>query len=188
MEHSRSFASQGTSESGIVASSVYSAGKRVADIPIEEAGDWASKEGHVVWIGLLEPSRELLLRVQREFDLHDLAIEDAEHPHAAAEARAVRRRAVHRRPHRAADRRPRRVRRDASLRRQGLHRQRPARRLDLLRRGAPALGELPDERSPRARTSSSTPSSTSSSTTTCRCSRRSRTRSRRSRTGCWSSR
>ena len=82
MEHSRSFASQGTSELGIVASSVYSAGKRVADIAIEEASDWASKEGHVVWIGLLEPDRELLLRVQREFHLHDLAIDDAEHPHA----------------------------------------------------------------------------------------------------------
>ena len=66
----------------IIASSVYSAGKRVADIAIEEASDWASKEGHVVWIGLLEPDRELLLWVQREFHLHDLAIEDAEHPHA----------------------------------------------------------------------------------------------------------
>jgi magnesium transporter len=54
----------------------------VADIAIEEASDWASKEGHVVWIGLLEPDRELLLWVQREFHLHDLAIEDAEHPHA----------------------------------------------------------------------------------------------------------
>lgn len=36
----------------------------------------------MVWVGLLEPSRELLLRVQRQFGLHDLAIEDAEHPHA----------------------------------------------------------------------------------------------------------
>ena len=58
-----------------------SAGRSVADIDIEEAGKWSRKEGHVVWIGLLEPSRELLLRVQRQFDLHDLAIEDAEHPH-----------------------------------------------------------------------------------------------------------
>ena len=59
----------------------HASGHRVADIAIEEAGQWASKEGHVVWIGLLEPSRELLLRVQRQFQLHDLAIEDAEHPH-----------------------------------------------------------------------------------------------------------
>lgn len=66
---------------GIIASSVYAGGKRVADIPIEEAGAWAKKEGHVVWIGLLEPDRNLLLRVQAQFNLHDLAIEDAENPH-----------------------------------------------------------------------------------------------------------
>ncbi|MEO5321726.1 magnesium and cobalt transport protein CorA [Mesorhizobium sp. CC13] len=68
-------------EAGVVASSVYLGGRRLADIAIEEAGDWAAKDGHVVWIGLLEPSRELLLRVQKQFNLHDLAIEDAEHPH-----------------------------------------------------------------------------------------------------------
>lgn len=67
--------------SGIIASSVYTAGRRIADIPIEEAGEWARKPGHVVWIGLLEPDRNLLLRVQAQFHLHELAIEDAEHPH-----------------------------------------------------------------------------------------------------------
>ena len=66
---------------GVVASSVYANGRRIADIPIEQAGEWSRKEGHVVWIGLLEPSRELLHRVQQQFNLHDLAIEDAEHPH-----------------------------------------------------------------------------------------------------------
>ena len=80
MEHARDVKA-GDPEPGIVASSVYMAGKRVADIPIEEAGEWSRKEGHVVWIGLLEPDRELLLRVQKQFNLHDLAIEDAEHPH-----------------------------------------------------------------------------------------------------------
>jgi magnesium transporter len=79
MEHSRSFPAD--AEPGVVASGVYLAGQRVADIAIEEAGQWAAREGHVVWIGLLEPSRELLLRVQRQFHLHDLAIEDAEHAH-----------------------------------------------------------------------------------------------------------
>ena len=66
---------------GVVASSVYANGRRVADIPVEQAGEWSRKEGHVVWIGLLEPDRELLYRVQGQFNLHDLAIEDAEHPH-----------------------------------------------------------------------------------------------------------
>jgi magnesium transporter len=65
----------------VIASSVYRDGRRLADIAIDEAGLWARKKGHVVWIGLLEPTRELLLRVQAQFGLHDLAIEDAEHPH-----------------------------------------------------------------------------------------------------------
>jgi len=80
MEHARNVTA-GTPEPGIVACSVYAAGKRIADIPIEEAGAWSAKEGHVVWIGLLEPDRDILLRVQKQFSLHDLAIEDAEHPH-----------------------------------------------------------------------------------------------------------
>ena len=50
-------------------------------VRIDEAGDWATKTGHVVWIGLHEPSEELLRRVQRQFGLHELAIEDALHAH-----------------------------------------------------------------------------------------------------------
>ncbi|AWC25544.1 magnesium and cobalt transport protein CorA [Aminobacter sp. P9b] len=80
-EFARKFDKSAELEDGVVASSVYLGGRRIADIAIEEAGDWAAREGHVVWIGLLEPSRELLLRVQQQFHLHDLAIEDAEHPH-----------------------------------------------------------------------------------------------------------
>ncbi|HEX8164571.1 MAG TPA: magnesium and cobalt transport protein CorA [Beijerinckiaceae bacterium] len=66
---------------GVVASGVYVGGRRVADVPVDEAGEWAKKPGHVVWIGLHEPSEALLRRVQRQFDLHDLAIEDALHAH-----------------------------------------------------------------------------------------------------------
>jgi magnesium transporter len=80
MEHARNLEPGGPTP-GVVASSVYTEGRRVADIPIESAGEWSKTEGHVVWIGLLEPDRDLLLRVQRQFNLPDLAIEDAEHPH-----------------------------------------------------------------------------------------------------------
>jgi magnesium transporter len=66
---------------GVVASGVYVAGRRIADVPIEETGEWTKKPGHVVWIGLHEPSEVLLRRVQRQFGLHDLAIEDALHAH-----------------------------------------------------------------------------------------------------------
>jgi magnesium transporter len=66
---------------GIVAAGVYVDGRRIANIAIEEASSWRSKPGHVVWIGLHEPDMALLSSVQRQFELHDLAIEDADHAH-----------------------------------------------------------------------------------------------------------
>lgn len=66
---------------GVVNAAVYSGGRRVKDIDIEEAGEWSRKDGHVVWIGLYEPDDALLRRVQAQFSLHDLAIEDAMHAH-----------------------------------------------------------------------------------------------------------
>jgi magnesium transporter len=68
-------------EAGIVACSVYAHGVRIADIPIEEAGEWSRKDGHVVWIGLLEPAPALLTCVQEQFGLHPLAVEDATNAH-----------------------------------------------------------------------------------------------------------
>jgi magnesium transporter len=68
-------------EPGLVAAGVYAKGKRVADIDVEDAGKWQKKAGHIVWIGLFEPSRELLSRVQQQLNLHPLAIEDAEKAH-----------------------------------------------------------------------------------------------------------
>ena len=46
-------------------------------VPVEDIGEWSRKPGHVVWIGLREPSLALLRQLQAEFGLHDLAIEDA---------------------------------------------------------------------------------------------------------------
>src|SRR5919107_196877 len=64
-------------DSGIVAAAAYLGGQRIAEIPIEEAGEWSRRPGHVVWIGLHEPTLELLRLLQTEFGLHELAIEDA---------------------------------------------------------------------------------------------------------------
>jgi magnesium transporter len=69
------------SEPGVIAASVYALGQLVADIPVDEAGAWAKRPGHVVWIGLFEPGPDLLHRVQTQFNLHPLAIEDAGKPH-----------------------------------------------------------------------------------------------------------
>ena len=68
-------------ELGVVNSAVYADGRKIADVTIEEAGEWSKRPGHFVWIGLFEPSDDLLQRVQRQFDLHPLAIEDAAKAH-----------------------------------------------------------------------------------------------------------
>ena len=65
----------------MVNAAVYSGGRRVRDVAIDEAGTWARKQDHIVWIGLYEPDDDLLKRVQMQFGLHDLAIEDASHAH-----------------------------------------------------------------------------------------------------------
>ncbi|MGJ7515706.1 magnesium and cobalt transport protein CorA [Pseudomonas baetica] len=66
----------------VVAAAVYSAGKRVTNITLDEGAAWAAKPGHFVWIGLEEPSAEELYNLQRQFNLHELAIEDALEKHS----------------------------------------------------------------------------------------------------------
>lgn len=65
----------------VVNSVAYANGQRICDIPVEEAANWINRPGHVVWIGLYEPDIDMLRLVQRQFGLHDLAIEDALHAH-----------------------------------------------------------------------------------------------------------
>jgi magnesium transporter len=74
-------ATEAISSEGVVAASVYIDGRRVANIAIDDASSWRNRLGHVVWIGLHEPDMALLISVQRQFQLHDLAIEDADHAH-----------------------------------------------------------------------------------------------------------
>lgn len=61
----------------VVAAAAYHKGRRVANITLEEGRAWAAKPGHMVWIGLHDPDSEMLRQLQRQFDLHELAIEDA---------------------------------------------------------------------------------------------------------------
>ena len=62
----------------IVDCAVYEEGRRRAsEIGLDEASDFRSRPNHFVWIGLLEPSLEEFDAVTREFDLHELAVEDA---------------------------------------------------------------------------------------------------------------
>lgn len=53
-------------------------GTRLADISLEEISDaLASKDTGFVWVGLYRPDEPLLLKMQEEFGLHPLAVEDA---------------------------------------------------------------------------------------------------------------
>jgi magnesium transporter len=61
----------------IVDCAVYENGRRSAkDLPLEDALD-ATGEGRFVWIGLHEPTQDEFDSVAREFNLHELAVEDA---------------------------------------------------------------------------------------------------------------
>ena len=66
---------------GIVNCAAYSDGRRVANVKLEEISQVLKQSDQFVWVGLHEPSAEMLSQVQHEFALHDLAIEDALRAH-----------------------------------------------------------------------------------------------------------
>ncbi|MBF7141570.1 MULTISPECIES: magnesium and cobalt transport protein CorA [Pseudomonas] len=66
----------------VVAAAAYSAGKKVTDIALEDGRHWACQPNHFVWIGLQEPDEAALATLQQQFDLHELAIEDALERHS----------------------------------------------------------------------------------------------------------
>jgi magnesium transporter len=66
----------------IVDCAVYEDGCRCeGDLPLAEAGEAAQRDGSFVWVGVYEPSEEEFDAVRREFDLHELAVEDAVNAH-----------------------------------------------------------------------------------------------------------
>jgi magnesium transporter len=66
---------------GVINSAAYHKGMRVADVPVGDLGIAWRDLDRFLWVGLYEPSEELLAQIQRAFGLHDLAIEDAHHAH-----------------------------------------------------------------------------------------------------------
>jgi magnesium transporter len=66
----------------IVDCAIYKEGERRAGPASLEQAYQASRSGEAfVWIGLAEPSPEEFDSIEREFDLHELAVEDAIHAH-----------------------------------------------------------------------------------------------------------
>jgi magnesium transporter len=62
----------------IVDCAVYEHGqRRPGDLSLDRAGEACAVEGAFVWLGVAEPSAEEFEAIAREFDLHELAVEDA---------------------------------------------------------------------------------------------------------------
>jgi len=66
---------------GLVNCAAYADGRNIGPVEIEDISEILRFPGQFVWIGLHEPSESVLRRIQKEFGLHDLALEDAQHGH-----------------------------------------------------------------------------------------------------------
>ncbi len=70
------------SDTGVVNCIAYSsAGQKLPNINLDQISDVLALTDAFVWVGLHEPSEALLDKLQEEFGLHDLAIEDAHNAH-----------------------------------------------------------------------------------------------------------
>jgi magnesium transporter len=59
----------------------YCEGKRVAKVDVARVSEVLKKPNRFIWIGMQEPDEAMLKTIQKEFGLHDLAIEDALRAH-----------------------------------------------------------------------------------------------------------
>ena len=66
---------------GVVNSVAYAEGRRVGDVAIPDISEVLKRPDVFVWLGLHDPSPDLLQEIQKEFGLHDLAVEDARLAH-----------------------------------------------------------------------------------------------------------
>src|SRR5579875_2183966 len=51
-------------------------GRKLRDITLDEISDFLAQPDGFVWVGLVEPDEALLEKMQEEFNLHELAVED----------------------------------------------------------------------------------------------------------------
>jgi magnesium transporter len=66
----------------VVNAAIYNASGKLRSISLDEISDvLARDDDSFVWVGLYEPEDAVLDKLQEEFNLHDLAIEDAQNAH-----------------------------------------------------------------------------------------------------------
>jgi len=59
----------------------YQNGRKIADIPGADISEYVRRPDCFVWVALFEPSSEELDDMAEEFNLHELAVDDARHGH-----------------------------------------------------------------------------------------------------------
>ncbi|MFA7268202.1 MAG: magnesium/cobalt transporter CorA [Sterolibacterium sp.] len=59
----------------------YQEGEKLADIPIADISEYVSRPDCFVWVALRDATDAELQEMQMEFNLHELAVEDAHHGH-----------------------------------------------------------------------------------------------------------
>ena len=59
----------------------YQEGRKLADIAVEDIDRFIRQPGCFVWVALRDATDAELRQMQQEFDLHELAVEDARHGH-----------------------------------------------------------------------------------------------------------
>jgi magnesium transporter len=65
----------------VVNCAAYLEGRRVSNVDIHNIHEVLEHPEQFLWLGLHEPGEEMLEKFQKEFSLHDLAIEDAHNAH-----------------------------------------------------------------------------------------------------------
>jgi len=76
------FLNQPSIENGMIMKCVaYKKGISLGDLSIEQISETLQQEDTFVWLGLREADSELLDKIQQEFGLHELAVEDARSAH-----------------------------------------------------------------------------------------------------------
>src|SRR5512132_413237 len=65
----------------LVSCVAYEEGRKIADIPAADISEYLHRPNCFVWVALVEPTQEELDEMAREFDLHELAVEDARKGH-----------------------------------------------------------------------------------------------------------
>src|SRR5271169_4242691 len=61
----------------LVNCAVYKEGQKLAEIPVQQVGEYYARDDCFVWVALSEPSAAEFDAIANEFDLHPLLVDDA---------------------------------------------------------------------------------------------------------------